>query len=744
MGNGLQDSINELLALHGMGRFADMERRARIFLKSFSGNPVLCELLGLALASQQRHAEALPFLQRAVRAQSNEPQFWDNLALCHFQLGQLADAEASLRRSLALNPGSAGTLTALGGVLGALHRYGEARSILERALAIEPGNPAIHFELGRTLARQNEPVPAEQHLRFALAANPEVAATHYELGLLSRKSGKLGAAEASFRRAIELDRIHPAAYAQLAVVLSLANRRQEAVAAAHAALNAVGEIESGASESDLDVLDLAADVLEDAGRSGDVTGIFKATRKFRMDPLRALRAVHAARRVCDWDFAASLEHEARRVAEPQSPINGAAPLLLLSLPQATPAEQLATAQKYARLVMTAASPSVRPPAVRRDGRIRLRVGYFSGDFCDHATAHLIAGVIEAQDRERFEVVGYDFSPPAVDEYRRRLEHAFDRIVEIRDWPQPEATRRIAEDEVDILVDLKGWTKGSLAAVLAPRPASLQVQWLGYPGTLGAPWIDYIIADTVLIPPGHEAHFSEKIIRLPDTYQPNDDKRPVGPTLDRQFYGLADDAFVFGSFNDMFKLTPEIFELWLGLLQAADRSVLWLLQPEPAAAEALRARAARRGISPERIIFAPLVAPPEHRARLARADLALDCFPYGSHTTASDMLWAGVPLVALMGETFASRVSASLLTAAGLPELITTSYDDYYRLALRLATDRAELARLKSRLKDRRRTAALFDTKRFTRNLEAAFLAIWERHRSGLPPDHVTIAPERSD
>jgi predicted O-linked N-acetylglucosamine transferase (SPINDLY family) len=267
---------------------------------------------------------------------------------------------------------------------------------------------------------------------------------------------------------------------------------------------------------------------------------------------------------------------------------------------------------------------------------------------------------------------------------------------------------------------------------------LQLQWLAYAGTLGAPWIDYIVADNVLVPPSDEANVSEKIIRLPDTYQPNDDKRPVGPTLQRQDYGLPQDAVVFCSFNQIYKVTPEIFEIWLKLLGAIDHSVLWLLEPQPAAATALRSRLSMHGLDPARLVYAPKAKAPEHRARAAQADLALDCFPYGSHTTASDMLWAGVPLIALMGETIASRVSASVLTAAGLPELITTSLDDYQRLALRLASGREELARLKQRVQDQRRSAALFDTARFTRNLEKAYMAIWERHRSGLAPDHITV------
>jgi predicted O-linked N-acetylglucosamine transferase (SPINDLY family) len=350
----------------------------------------------------------------------------------------------------------------------------------------------------------------------------------------------------------------------------------------------------------------------------------------------------------------------------------------------------------------------------------------------------MVGVIEQHDRARFDVIAYDFSPPANDDYRGRFEAAFDLMVPISGMSDQEATERIARDEVDVLIDLAGWTKRARPAVLAARPAPLQMQWLGFPGTLGAPWIDYIVADRVLIRPQDEPHFSEKIIRLPHTYQANDDKRIAGTTQSRSAYGLPEEAIVFCSFNGAFKLTPEVFDCWLRLLLAVDHSVLWLLQPEDIAMRALVAKATSRGIDPARLIFAPMVEPAEHLARLTRADLAFDCFPYGSHTTASDTLWAGVPLVALAGDTFASRVSASILTAAGLPELITSSLADYYNLALRLAGDPGALAGLRARVKGLRAGGPLFDTTLFTRDLERALAAAWERHCAGLAPAHIVL------
>jgi predicted O-linked N-acetylglucosamine transferase (SPINDLY family) len=289
------------------------------------------------------------------------------------------------------------------------------------------------------------------------------------------------------------------------------------------------------------------------------------------------------------------------------------------------------------------------------------------------------------------------------------------------------------------VDVNGWTTGNRAGVLAARPGGLQMQWLGYPGTLGAPWIDYVVADSVLIPPAEEKYYSEKIIRLPGSYQPSDDKRPVASVTGRHDNNLPADALVFCSFNQSYKITREIFDVWIELLQAVSNSVLWLLQPNPTAADALRVYAEKNAISADRLIFAPMISNAEHRGRIHLADLALDCFPYGSHTTGSDMLYAGVPFVAIKGDTFASRVSASLLRAANLPELVAGSLSDYRALAMRLATDRDRLAELRRRMETGIRRSALFDTAGFTRYLEKGIALAWERDVAKLPPASIDVA-----
>lgn len=723
----LQNIVNELLALHGSGRFADMERCAKFALQSFPHAPLLSELAGMAIGAQYRFAEALPYLWGAAQAESGDAQFWENLGLCQFQLGDFAAAEQSLRQVLALRPGSVVALEALAMAMRALGREQEAHQIAVDISALDPGY--AH----RARAER------EQALRQAIAADPSNAQFHGELGLVLRLQGDVTAAESYMRRAIELNGYDPRARVNLALLLSAERRWEEALSEARVALGLLGKPPAVAPEQ-IELVHLAAFVLDQAGASGEAVAIYKSVYPLTKDPTLILPMIRAARQACDWKFAAALEQEAGS-ARGRFDVERVGPGHLLNLASVSATDQLAAARSFARKVQQGVPPSAQAHVRSRERpskKDRVRVSYFSRDFFDHASAILMAGVIEAHDRSRFDIIAHDFTPPGDDEYRRRLRARFDRMIQIGHLSDLAAAARIATDDVDIVVDINGWTTGHRAAVLAMRPAAVQVQWLGHAGTMGAPWIDYILADRVLVPSGDEQHFSEKIIRLPQSYQPTDNQRVIGESRARSDAGLPEDGIVFCCFNLAYKFSAEVFDVWLELLKAVDRSVLWLLEPSVAAVGALRREAQAHDVDPHRIIFAKHVPSKHHLGRLTHADLALDCFPYGSHTTASDALWAGVPLIALTGTTFASRVSASILTAAGLPELITTSLEEYHRLALRLAQDRDAIAKLKMRVQSARRTSALFDTAGFTRSLESAFVQIIERHRAGLPPDHIDL------
>ena len=370
---------------------------------------------------------------------------------------------------------------------------------------------------------------------------------------------------------------------------------------------------------------------------------------------------------------------------------------------------------------------------------RIRVAYVSADFHQHATSYLMAGMFECHDKSRFEITAISIGPEDSSEMRRRLRRSFEHFIDAKALSDAEIASRISEAEIDILIDLKGFTQDARTNVFAQRPAPIQVNYLGYPGTMGASYIDYIIADQTVIPDECRKFYSEKVAVLPNTYQVNDRKRVISDkAFTRSDVGLPSQGFVFCCFNSKYKITPRIFDRWMRILKQVEGSVLWLLEDNTSAASNLKKEAVARGVSSERLVFAKRMPLPEHLARHKLADLFLDTLPYNAHTTASDALWAGLPVLTCIGETFAGRVAASLLNAIHLPELITTTPEAYEQTAVDLATHPEKLAAIRHKLAENRLTTPLFDTKRFTKHIEVAYTMMYERHQAGLAPDHIIV------
>ncbi|SCX57736.1 hypothetical protein [Variovorax sp. EL159] len=441
--------------------------------------------------------------------------------------------------------------------------------------------------------------------------------------------------------------------------------------------------------------------------------------------------------LCDWTrheflqtvVAESLAHQAdtRLVGE-----------LVLATPRMTPALQLESARRHARWLMSAhpaAAPLV-PPGHHYPDHRRLRIGYIGRDFCFQATSYLMAGVLEQHDRERFELVCFDFSPDDTDvpgmaedvrverrSFRARLERCFDRIVSLHGLDAAESARRIREAEIDIAAYTSRPVDDAFA-MLALRPAPVQVAYLYYPATTGAPFIDYLVADPVVVPPESERFYSERILRMPNAYQPHDHRRVEPSALTRADFNVPADALVLANFNQSYKITPEVFALWCSLLRERPDAVLWLLGESPEAQQNLRAQAVLQGVAAHRIGFGKSIPMRAHLGRLRHCvDLVLDTFPYGGHTLTSDALWAGTPVLTRMGDTFASRVAGSLLHAVGLPELVTHSAADYLDRARALCADAPRRQALREHLARARGASPLFDTTRYVRDLEAAYLRI---------------------
>lgn len=369
---------------------------------------------------------------------------------------------------------------------------------------------------------------------------------------------------------------------------------------------------------------------------------------------------------------------------------------------------------------------------------KISIGYISCDYAEHPVTYLTTGLIERHDRDRFNVYGLDIGHRASSPARDRIQSAFDEFYKLGDLSDVQAAEFIDNLGLDVLVDLTGHTKDARQNILARHPAALQVNFLGFPGTMGAPYIDYIIGDAVLIPEGNQEGFSEKVAYMPDCFQANDSRREIVKPRERIDFGLPENGFVFGCFNQSFKFTPQIFATWMSILKEVPESVLWLIEENELQVTNLKKLAVNEGVSSDRIIFTGRLPYPEHLARYALMDLALDTLPFNGGTTTSDALWGGAPVITCIGETFAGRMAASILSAIGLPELITDSLDEYKCLAIELATKPAKLDDIRKKLIKNRLTTPLFDTERFTRNLEKAYEAMVARHRDGLVPDHFSV------
>jgi len=689
---------NHAVTLHHLGLLAhregDHQAAADLLHRVIAGKPdyveALSNLCGI-LRILKRPQEAMSFGQKAVTLNPGYAQAYSNLGNLHEDLGHYEEACRLYQKAMALNPGLIEAKLNAGNMLRRLGHHAEAVAIYKDLVTKRPDVPEPFFQFGnllRELAKTDEAITAYRH---ALALRPNFADVYCNLGNAYMQQAKYDAAEEAYRQAISL---------------------KPELAQAHANLGAV---------------------LETRGRIADAIDCYRAA--LAIDP--ALLAVHCElhhqrRLACDWENIEADEKDLLERLNTQTLADPVPPFGLLSLGLA-PAQHLriseiwaASYEKYRRLRLDHSER--RKP--HEPGR-RIRIGYLSADFQRHATALLMAELFERHDRERFEIIAYSYGADDHSDMRWRLKNTFDRFIDIKDVDAFEAVQMIASDKIDILIDLKGYTQHARTDIPALRPAPIQVNFIGYPGSMGVDFIDYVIADPFVLPFDQQPFYAEKIVHLPHSYQPNDTSRRIAEhTPSRTECGLPENGVVFCCFNNSYKITPDIFAIWMRLLTKVPGSVLWLFDGNPLVKENLQQEAAKHGIGPERLVFAPRQPSAEHLARHRLADLFLDTLPYNAHTTASDALWTGLPVVTCPGDTFAGRVAGSLLHAAGLPELITGSLEAYEALALDLAQNPDKLTVLRQKLLAQKHTAALFDIAAFTRDLEQALTHMWDLWTAG--------------
>lgn len=702
---------------HQQGRHAEALELLGKALRVNRGSADAQFYQGLVLAALKRPKDALASYDRALAIKPSA-EIWYNRANALKELDRQAAALESFERALAMRPDYVKALLNRGVVLSDLRRFDEALASFDRAIVLGPPDLAqAEYNRGTTLFALKRFEDAVAAYDRALSLRPDLAEAFNNRGLALAELRRFDEALASYDKALAVRPDHHDAMCNRALTLREMGRLDEALASCEQVL----AVDAGWA----DAWSNRGSVLRKLNRLDETAASFTKALAIEPDhPYAYAGLADAALRVCDWEITATIARDlAKRVQQGHTLPS---PFRMLAYCD-DPALHLACAKRYIDQTTAPHAPLWKGQTFRND---KIRIGYLSADFQEHATAYLMAELFERHDRARFEIVGLSFGPAEGNGMRTRLVNAFDEFHDIGSKSDREAAELVHEVGVVIAVDLKGHTRDARPRILAHRPAPIQVNYLGYPGTMGARFIDYVVADQIVLPFDQQPYYCEKIVHLPECYQPNDSKRPIADTAPgRRDAGLPEHGFVFCCFNNNHKVTAPVFDVWMRLLRQTEGSVLWLLSDNEAAERNLRREAQARGVDAARLVFAGRMKLADHLARHQAADLFLDTLPYNAHTTASDALWAGLPLVTCQGAAFAGRVAASLLHAIGLPELVTHSLDEYEKLALRLARDASLLREFRERLWRNRRTNPLFDGARLARHLEAAYTTmhdIWQR------------------
>ena len=774
--------LEQAMTLHRQGQLLEALELYQQILSLQPRHFDALHLLGLLAANSQNYSGAAEFLGRALAVKPKSPEVLNNYANVLKSLNRHDEALQSYARAIALRPGYAEAWYNQGNAQQDLKDYAAAEQSYQQAIALKPDYTDAYINCGNAqLSRKQYPAALTSY-ESAIALQPEYAPLYYNRGNALKYLNRPAAALESYRQAIQFKADYPEAFQIMALTLNELKRYQAALAICDHALSQIPEYASlhnqrglaliglklyeSAQTSLRRAIELQPDYAEAYHNLGNLQTELKQLPAARASYEQALvikpdsvaslynlghifyeqqsypaalawyeqalaleadydflfgHSLHTRMQICDWR---NLQTHLTELADSiRSGATVAAPFPVLTLLD-DPALQKQTAEIWTQHKHPA-NPQL-PAVSAYSGHDRIRIAYLSADFHDHATAQLMAGLFEAYDRQRFEVTAVSFGPDLADTLQQRLQQAFEHFVEVRGKTDLEVALLLRAWEIDIAIDLKGHTQHSRPDIFAFRAAPVQISYLGYPGTMGASYIDYILADAWIIPPTQQAYYQEKVIYLPDSYQVNDSRRAISDqTPSRQESGLPEHGFVFCCFNSNYKITPTVFAIWMRLLRQTPDSVLWLLAGHADAVANLRTAAEQHGVSAQRLVFAPRIPPAEHLARYRLADLFLDTLPCNAHTTASDALWAGLPVLTCSGKGFAARVAGSLLHAVGLPELVTETLADYEALALKLARENAVLAKIRSRLTENIHSSPLFDTERFRRNLEAVYEQVWQ-------------------
>jgi protein O-GlcNAc transferase len=690
-----KEKIDALIATYNQNRFQDVVDQAQALADEYPYSFVIWNILAAGQKALGRLAEAEKGFRKAIALNPNDANSYNNFGIALKNQGKVDEAILAYQRTLELNPTHSAVYYNLGLALEFQSKQAKAILAYQRAIEINPTLAEAHSNIGNILANQGKQDEAILAYQRAIEINPTLAEASNNIGNILAQQYKFNEALLAYQDAITFQSIFPEAYYNLGNTLRIQGRIKEAIFAYQRVL----EQNSNHAKSEANIL-------------------------------------HQKQHICDFTVSLQLYEASARLGISTADVS---PFLALTWADA-PQHHIMRA--ISRSLAKYKQPPIPLPARPKKRPERLKIGYLSADFHDHATMYLMSGLLRQHDRTSIETYAYSYGRSKSGDWRKRAENDVDHFFDVTDHSDRQVVDLVRSHALDIAIDLKGYTQHTRSQVFQYRLAPLQINYLGYPGTMGASFIDYIIADPVVIPAEQRQYYSENVIYLPHSYQPNDNERPIVSTsTTRSDVDLPEYAFVFCCFNNSYKISPTEFDIWMRLLKKVNDSVLWLLRSNEWAEINLRKEAAARGVDPSRLVFAPKLPPSEHLARHRHADLFIDTFNVNAHTTASDALWSGLPVVTKLGKQFAARVAASLLTAVGLPELITETEEEYEQLILELAMHPAKLRGIKTKLAESRLKAPLFDTIRYTRNFERGLTQAYNLYLNGKEPEDIWVTED---
>ena len=724
----INNVLQKAIELHQSGQ---LEQAEELYKKILDEEPLHSDtlhLLGLIAYQARKLEKAFCLIEKAVSVCPDSPLYLNNLGLVLKDLGRLDEAISACKKALKLKPDFAEACMTIAGICEEQEKQDEALYYYQKLVFLQPDNEETYCKMGYLFKQIGQQEKAVNAYKMALEINPSYAEAWNDLGNIVSEREELTEALICYENALKYRKDFAKAHNNVANIYIKRGELSQAISSYKKALQIN-------PDSPVIYYNLG-NAHQKKGESGNAIWCYENALKCDPSYLEAsTQLIHQLQQSCQWD---KLPDEINRFnnllpeAIAKGEINTEAPFVSLSIHEdpklnfeIARARSKSIEKKMAKIKNQVAFQK------REKKRDKITIGYLSNDFRNHPVAHLILGLFKLHDRNSFNISCYSSSNEGGEKYRNQIKRDCDNFVDIESMTDIDAAQKIYKDEVDILIDLMGHTRGNRLGILALKPAPIQVTYLGCPATTGANFIDYIMTDNIVTPIGDSPYYSEKPVYLPNCYQINNNEEKISAKkFKRSDFGLPENAFVFSSFNQTYKIEPVMFDIWMNILKNIPLSVLWLLRYGEASAKKLREEATARGVDGDRLIFTGMLPKDEHLARLKLADLALDTRIYNGHTSTSDALWAGLPVITLKGNHFASRVSSSILSAIDMTELITYTLEEYEDLAVSFALSRSKLQTLKNKVQQNRLSTPLFDTTKFARNMESTYLKMWRRYEMG--------------